>query len=370
MSRRRGKALPSRMPVVVGDESLPEGTVSVVVPVLNAARTLPACLAAVAQLDPRPMEILFVDNGSVDGSPSIIHAFQRDHPSFPVRVLTEPRRGAASARNTGIQTAKGDVIVLMDADCAPERRWLHYLILPFENPETGAVAGRVTSAPATSTVELFSALYTLQLPPYPQRSTRWTPWEGGYVTANFSVRTSILKDIGGIDEASVGGTAAGSDYDLCARLYKRGHVVVYAPEAVVVHYHRTTVRGMMRQAFDYGESHAYLLGRRWARGLWIESPFAYRSWPECPVHAWVNLVGADKKVMAILMLGVCIRSALWLLPLYGIWLAILTGRRARASGAAGSVGTGLALAGLLLVKSGAMTMGRWYGSVKYGVCCF
>lgn len=362
--------MPNRAPALTGDEHRPAGTVSVVVPVYNAARTLPVCADALARLDPQPMEILFVDNGSSDESLPILRAFQRDHPSVPAHVLTEPRRGAASARNAGIRAAKGDVIALMDADCAPDRRWLHHLARPFEDPETGAVAGRVVSAPATSTVELFSALYTLQLPGEPRRSTRWTPWEGGYVTANFSVRASILKDIGGIDEGSVGGTAAGSDYDLCARLYARGHAVAYVPEAVVTHYHRTTVRGMMRQAFDYGESHAYLLGRRRARGLWIETPVAHRSWPECPVQAWVNLVAADKKVMAVLLLGAFIRPALWLLPLYGIWLAGLTGRRARASGAAVAWRTRCALAALLLMKSGAMTMGRWRGSVKYGVVCF
>lgn len=362
--------MPSHASTAFGNVTPSGLTASVVVPVFNASRTLPACLSAVAHLDPRPAEILFVDNGSVDESPSMLRTFQRDHPFMPVHVLTELRRGAASARNTGIQAAKGDVIVLMDADCAPGRQWLHDLLLPFENPEVGAVGGRVVSAPAATTVELFSALYTLQLPSRPQRFTRLTPWEGGYVTANFAVRASLLKAIGGIDEASVGGTAAGSDYDLCARLYRQGCIVAYAPDAVVVHYHRTTLRGMIRQAFDYGESHAYLLGRRWFRGLWIESPIAYWSWPGCPVHAWVNLVGADKKVMGILALGALIRPALWLLLLYGIWLAILTGRRAQASGAAWSVGTALLLAGLLLVKSGAMTIGRWRGSVKYGVLCF
>src|SRR5712691_9076065 len=188
-------------------------SVSVVVPILNAIRTLPSCLAAIERLDPKPLEILLVDNGSSDGTLVLLHDFARDHRSFDVKVLEQPRRGAAAARNTGFQAAKGDVIAFIDSDCAPEPTWLTYLVEPFSDHRVGAVAGRVVAAPAASTTELFSALYTLRLPDRPARSRGWTPWEGGYVTANFAVRRSLLMELNGIDENSVGGTAAGSDYE-------------------------------------------------------------------------------------------------------------------------------------------------------------
>jgi hypothetical protein len=61
-------------------------------------------------------------------------------------------------------------------------------------------------------------------------------------------------------------------------------------------------------------------------------------------------------------------SALWLLPLYAGWLMFVTGRRARLAGA--SAWSAPILAGLLLAKSGAMTLGRWRGALKHGVICF
>ncbi len=187
-------------------------SVSVVVPILNAERTLPHCMKALAQLDPVPLEIVLVDNGSTDGTMGLLEVFASSHKRCPVRILREPRKGAAAARNTGLWAAKGEIISFIDSDCAPIPAWLSHLMKPFTDPRVGAVAGRVTAAQASTTLELFSCLYTLQLPDQPERSSRWTPWRGGYVTANLAVRANILRELKGIDEQSVGGTAAGSDY--------------------------------------------------------------------------------------------------------------------------------------------------------------
>ncbi|MFQ5945192.1 MAG: glycosyltransferase [Anaerolineae bacterium] len=339
---------------------------SVVVPVLNAASTLPACLRALEQLNPAPGEIILIDNGSTDGSLELLQTFVRDRVGGPAQVFEEPRRGAAAARNAGIWGAKGDVIAFTDADCAPDPAWLHHLTGPFADSGVGAVAGRVVAAPAASTRELFSALYTLQLPSRPTRQRRWTPWEGGYPTANLAVRRSLLQELAGFDE-SVG--IYGEDYDLCARLYACGGTVAYVPEARVIHHHRTTLAGLLRQAFGFGRSHPYLLRRHARGGLWVDVPRHPITWSRCPFPAWVDLASADKKVLAIAVLGAMHAPVLFLLPVYALWLARATGRRARQAGALTSPRVALGLAGLLVLKSAAMTAGRWWGSVKYGAIC-
>ncbi|MFQ5793052.1 MAG: glycosyltransferase, partial [Acidobacteriota bacterium] len=266
-------------------------SVSVVVAIRKAARTLPQCLAALERLDPAPAEILLVDNGSTDGSLPLIRAFAREHAAEDVRVLEEPRRGATFARNTGIWAAKGDVIAFTDSDCAPHSGWLGHLTEPFVDPTVGAVAGRVVPASAASTVELLSTLYTLQLPDQPARQRQWTPWKGGYPTANLAVRHALLKDLGGFDE----GLPGGEDYDLCARLYARGAELAYVPKAAVAHHHRVTLSGMLHQAFRFGRNHPLLLARHARRGLWVSLPGRPLAWSRCPVRAWVDLAPADKK---------------------------------------------------------------------------
>lgn len=340
--------------------------VCVVVPVYNAMRTLPRCLTALAELSPAPAEILLVDNGSTDGSLGYLETFARERGSGNIRVLQEPCRGAAAARNAGIRAAKAGVVAFTDADCTPDPAWLHHVIAPFGDPTVGAVAGRVVAAPASTVVEQFSALYTLQLPDQPVRRKQWTPWEGGYPTANLTVRRALLDELGGFDE-NVG--IYGEDYDLCARLYARGVEIVYVPEAQVAHHHRTLLGGMLRQAFGFGRSHPYLLRRHAAQGLWLDLPWRSIAWRRSPIRAWVDLASADKKVLAILVLGTAWSRLFWLLPLYTGWLAVSAGRRAWGRGIRVSPAAAAGLAGLLLLKSAAMTAGRWWGSVRYGAIC-
>ncbi len=341
-------------------------SVSVVVPVRNAVKTLPHCLEALERLDPQPLEVVLVNNGSTDGSQELLRAFSRRHTPEGAQVVEEPRPGISLARNAGIRQARGEILAWTDSDCAPDPAWLRYLIEPFAESRVGAVAGRVLPAPAASVVELFCGLYTFITPSHRTCHVRWTPWTGGYAGANFAVRRSLLEELGGYDETIAYG---GDDYDLCARLYSRRHSIAYAPKAQVVHFHRATLPGMLHQAFGFGRSHPYLLRRHMTSGLWLDIPRFSVAWPACPVRAWVDLASADKKVLAILILGAL--SPLWLLalPFYGVWLAVGTSRRARQAGTPVSAASAMALAGMLLLKSAAMTAGRWWGSVKYGAFC-
>jgi len=341
-------------------------SLSVVVPVLNAARPFPLCLSALARLDPPPEEILLVDNGSSDNSLRLMHEFAGTLPAGRVRVLQENRRGAAAARNAGIRAARGELIAFTDADCAPDVAWLRPLIAPFSEAQVAGVAGRVVAAPPVSTIELFSAIYTLNLPTHPSRHRHWSPWEGGFPTANLAVRRSVLESLGGFDESV---TIYGEDYDLCARIYARGLEIAYVPEAQVAHNHRTTLGGMLLQTFGFGRGHPFLLRRHATRGLWLTIPRKAVRWQGCPVRAWIDLTSADKKALAILGVSVAYPPALWLLPALALWLTVNTGRRARQAGTRPSPAVSVELAALLLLKSAAMTAGRWWGSVKYGALC-
>ncbi len=339
---------------------------TVVVPVLNATRTLPRTLAALAALAPAPDEIVLVDNGSTDGTPARLQAFAASASTAKVIVIREPRRGASSARNAGVRAATGDVVVFTDADCCPRPDWLAALSAPLADATVGAVAGGLASTPPRGIVETFSSLFTLQLPAAASRHTRWTPWAGGFPTANLAVRRELLSRLGGFDESVA---IYGEDYDLCARLYAAGAAIVYTPDAVVEHQHRVALRPMLRQSFGFGRSHAWLMRRHVPRGLWLDLPRLPIVRERFPLALWIDAGSPDKKALALLGLGLLWRPLLVLLPLYGGWLWWDVTRRARARGLRVSWLGRWGLVGCLLAKAAAMTGGRWWGSLRYGRAC-
>lgn len=338
--------------------------VSVVVPVRNAARTLPRTLPALAALAPAAGEIVLVDNGSTDDTRRQLEAFAVGRAN--VVVLQEPRPGASVARNSGARGAAGDVVAFTDADCCPRRDWLAALTTPLADATVGAVAGRLSSTPPTGVVETFSSLFTLPAPAVASRHTRWTPWAGGFPTANLAVRRELLLHrLGGFDESVA---IYGEDYDLCARLYATGAAIAYAPDAVVEHQHRVAFGPMLRQAFGFGRSHAWLM-RRHVSGLWLDLPRGPVVRERFPVPIWIDAGSPDKKAVVLLTLGVLWPPFLGLSLLYGAWLWRDVTARTRARGLAVSWLERWGLVGCLVAKAAAMTSGRWWGSLRYGRAC-
>lgn len=86
---------------------------SIVVPAYNAAKTLPETLRSLLAQTFDDFEIVIVDDGSSDETPEIALSFCT-HPN--VRVVRQPNRGLAGARNTGIAEARGVFIGFCDAD--------------------------------------------------------------------------------------------------------------------------------------------------------------------------------------------------------------------------------------------------------------
>jgi len=93
--------------------------VSIIIPCHNAAAWLAATLESAVRQTWADKEIILVDDGSTDASPAVARSFA----SRGVRILTQPNRGAAAARNSGLRAARGDFVQFLDADdlLAPDK---------------------------------------------------------------------------------------------------------------------------------------------------------------------------------------------------------------------------------------------------------
>lgn len=89
-------------------------TISVIVPVYNAERTLRECINSILSQKYKDFELLIIDDGSKDRSAAICDEYsQKDH---RVKVFHKPNGGVSSARNLGLDNAKGKWITFIDAD--------------------------------------------------------------------------------------------------------------------------------------------------------------------------------------------------------------------------------------------------------------
>lgn len=84
--------------------------VSTVIPVYNGEWYLKAAIQSVMEQTYKNMEVIVVDDGSEDDSASIAGSFK------DIKIIQQPHRGDASARNTGLKHATGGFISFLDAD--------------------------------------------------------------------------------------------------------------------------------------------------------------------------------------------------------------------------------------------------------------
>ncbi|MEA5627866.1 glycosyltransferase [Nostoc sp. UHCC 0251] len=227
--------------------------VSVVVPIYNGEADLPELInCLLSQTYPKDrVEYLLVDNNSSDRTLTILKTFAENCP-ITIRPLSENQiQSSYAARNTGIRAATGEIIVFTDADCRPQPQWLGALIQPFVNKEVIIVAGEILALPGTTLLEQHAARQeTLS-----QKHTLNHSFRPYGQTANLGIRRIGLEKAGLFRPY----LTSGGDADICWRILGEniGRLEL-APNAIVQHRHRATLKELQSQWRRYGYSNRYL----------------------------------------------------------------------------------------------------------------
>ncbi len=112
---------------------------SVVMPVYNEQGTLREVVGRVLAV-PVDLELLCVDDGSKDGSREILAELQQEYPQ--IRVFLQPKNmGKGAALRRGIQEAKGDYVIVQDADLEYDPAEYPVLLGPLDNGKADVVFG-------------------------------------------------------------------------------------------------------------------------------------------------------------------------------------------------------------------------------------
>ena len=117
--------------------------ISVVIPAYNPPKDkFELCIKSIIEQDYSSLEIIVVNDGSsLTSTADIMHATEE---YTNVYVITQENGGEGAARNTGIEIAKGEYIIFVDADDALAPGWVSYAVSLAKTNDADIVCGKVT----------------------------------------------------------------------------------------------------------------------------------------------------------------------------------------------------------------------------------
>ena len=113
--------------------------VSIIIPVYNTEQYLSRCIDSILGQSFTDFELLLIDDGSTDGSAKICDAYAEK--DSRIRVLHKENGGVSSARNLGLNEAKGEWVVFVDSDDWISDNCIKVLTEPLRNKEFDIVVG-------------------------------------------------------------------------------------------------------------------------------------------------------------------------------------------------------------------------------------
>ncbi|MGH7410496.1 MAG: glycosyltransferase, partial [Candidatus Methylomirabilis sp.] len=233
-------------------------------------------------------EIIVVDNGSTDRTAEIVKR-------YPVRYLWEERRGAASARNRGIEASQGKILAFTNADCVVTTEWLTELTRGFDEDGIGAVEGKTVAYPPVTSAERYRAM-TRSSSHQGRHASPLAPYVS---TANVAFRREVFDRIGLFDPRLEGAL----DNDFTVRFFQGTDLTLrYNPKAIVFLRHRRTGTDFFRQYMKYGRGLAMLRAKYPERLPWgwqqeLRAWAAVGKFGLAAAEAAVRYGGKDGKVM-------------------------------------------------------------------------
>jgi len=119
--------------------------ISIIIPVYNVEKYLRVCLDSVINQSYSDYEVIIVDDGSTDSSPSICDQYCSKDSRF--QVIHQENMGLASARNTGIRAANGQYLYFIDSDDCIHPDLLKIMVSAAESYDANLVQIDLASVP-------------------------------------------------------------------------------------------------------------------------------------------------------------------------------------------------------------------------------
>jgi len=246
--------------------SAPSRQVSVIIPAHNAEDTIDFCLQALThQTAPADSyEVIVIEDGSSDETRARIEAYEG------VQLLVQAHAGPAVARNLGVASAKGEIVLFTDADCEPAQDWIERMVAPFykcQAPHDEEIVG-VKGTYLTRQREIVARFVQLEYEDKYDRMARY-PYIDFVDTYAAGYRRDVFVANGGFDPAFPDPSV--EDQEFSFRLARRGYKMLFVPAAHVYHWgHARDLWSYWQKKFQIGYWKV-AVHRRHPAKLWRDS---------------------------------------------------------------------------------------------------
>lgn len=191
---------------------------AIIIPHYNDVDRLLRCLGALWPQLTDAVDLIVVDNGSTADLGPV-------HRAFPgVRLVTEPTKGAAAARNRGVLETTAPLLFFMDADCLPAQDWVATALAVAGRGDVvgGAVDVFDETPPPRSGAEAFETVFAFD-------NRRYIEEDDFSVTANLLTRRDVFEKVGPFP------SGMSEDIEWCRRAVRAGFALVYVDSLRVGH---------------------------------------------------------------------------------------------------------------------------------------
>ena len=236
--------------------------ISVVMPTHNRGKLLPSILRGLAAqtVPPSDYEVILVADGCTDDTPAVV-ASVRPVLGYRLHFLEQPGKGAAAARNRGVEQAMAPLILFLDDDMDPAPTLIEAHLSEHAANPGSLVLGYFPIPFAPVKHDAFARL-----------ARDW--WDEGFAarrqpgyrfgfrdfcTGNISLSAELFRTAGGFYQRIEG--AGGEDWELGYRLLLRGARFRFAQRALSLHQDFNSLERALRRSRAEGLAHAHIVRR-------------------------------------------------------------------------------------------------------------
>jgi glycosyltransferase involved in cell wall biosynthesis len=229
--------------------------ISVVIGTYNQRETLKLTLESFFKqnLESAEYELVIVDSSSTDGTEAMVAQLPAN---CRLNYLRRADQGKSAARNFGVEQAKGEIILLTDADMIADPNLLVEHLQAHSKGPNISVEGLTYNLKQRLPLQELNPKYPGIEPYIKQRLRNGQKLKWSYfLSGNLSLKKEAFLAVGGFDEKF--SQYGWEDIELGLRLSKIKVPLTYCSKAINYHYHFVSNEDMVKRKYNMGRSAAY-----------------------------------------------------------------------------------------------------------------